>query len=201
MIYRGQVMAMGTRLDVVLPAVNTSFGNELTHEIAELVEEWEQSLSTYRIGSAAMLINQTLSRTRSAVVNDPLLWQALELAERGYQLTQGWFNVACGRLYRLYKQGLKADNKKLKAYSGMQFKLDKKQQQLHVNSANAFLDFGGLGKGLALDSIQQLLLKAGVKNGFLSFGESSILALGQHPQGGAWPVSYTHLTLPTTSRV
>ena len=68
-------------------------------------------------------------------------------------------------------------------YANVRLQLDEPQRRLSVDNAHALLDFGGLGKGLALDDIKRLLLEEGVQSCFVSFGESSILALGRHPTG------------------
>ena len=54
------------------------------------------------------------------------------------------------------------------------------------------LDFGGIGKGIALDHAAAILRTAGVTSAFLSAGESSIAVIGGHPLGGAWPLAIPH---------
>lgn len=192
MAYHGQLMAMGTRFELVLPAVSQALGETLLSLISIELEQWEQALSIYRTESSARLLNQRLAKTQSAAVDDPLLWQALQFAERGYHLTGGWFNIACGRLYRAYKEDADTDYKAVKIYANARLQLDHRQHRVRVDNAYALLDFGGLGKGLALDQVKIMLLRNGVQSGFLSFGESSILALGQHPNGNYWPVAINH---------
>jgi hypothetical protein len=54
------------------------------------------------------------------------------------------------------------------------------------------VDFGGFGKGYALERIRKLLLSHGILNAFISFGESSVLALGNHPHGTGWKAGVNH---------
>ncbi|WP_258046589.1 FAD:protein FMN transferase [Sphingomonas folli] len=54
------------------------------------------------------------------------------------------------------------------------------------------LDFGGFGKGYALDRAVAALRPAGVASAFLSAGESSIAVVGEHPLGGGWPLAIPH---------
>ncbi|MBB3348998.1 FAD:protein FMN transferase [Sphingomonas sp. BK069] len=54
------------------------------------------------------------------------------------------------------------------------------------------LDFGGFGKGYALDRAAAVLRTAGVPSAFLSAGESSIAVIGEHPLGGGWPLAIPH---------
>ncbi len=50
------------------------------------------------------------------------------------------------------------------------------------------LDFGGIGKGLALDRAAEVLRQYGVDNGLLHSGTSTILAMGTGPNGAGWTV-------------
>jgi FAD:protein FMN transferase len=54
------------------------------------------------------------------------------------------------------------------------------------------LDFGGFGKGYALDRAAAVLRAAGVTSALLSAGESSITVIGEHPLGGGWPLAIPH---------
>lgn len=60
------------------------------------------------------------------------------------------------------------------------------------------LDFGGFAKGYALRQISLLLKAAHVKDAFINFGNSSIMAIGKHPYGDCWKVG---LTNPYTDEV
>jgi thiamine biosynthesis lipoprotein len=50
------------------------------------------------------------------------------------------------------------------------------------------LDFGGIGKGYALDQIAKILLREGIENYWLSLG-GDILAAGTDVDGAAWAIS------------
>jgi TonB-dependent SusC/RagA subfamily outer membrane receptor len=54
------------------------------------------------------------------------------------------------------------------------------------------LDLGAYAKGYALQVIGGKLKKYNVLNAFLSFGDSSILGIGNHPYGNSWKVSVTN---------
>ena len=51
------------------------------------------------------------------------------------------------------------------------------------------LDFGGFAKGYALKWAGTFLRAEGAGCAFVNFGNSSILAIGEHPGGGGWKVS------------
>ncbi|AQQ08921.1 Thiamine biosynthesis lipoprotein ApbE precursor [Sedimentisphaera cyanobacteriorum] len=50
-------------------------------------------------------------------------------------------------------------------------------------------DLGGLGKGFALEEVKKILLDYSLSRAFISFGESSIYALGTHPHGDCWEIA------------
>jgi thiamine biosynthesis lipoprotein len=54
--------------------------------------------------------------------------------------------------------------------------------------AGMSLDLGGLAKGWALDRAGEILRRRGVTRALLSFGQSSLLALGHPPAGEGWRV-------------
>lgn len=56
-------------------------------------------------------------------------------------------------------------------------------------SASVHIDLSGYLKGYALGSSLNLLRKNGVNNALLSFGNSSVYGMGNHPCGNGWPVS------------
>ena len=50
------------------------------------------------------------------------------------------------------------------------------------------LDLGGIAKGWALDRMRERLLARGVASALVSFGQSSILALGAPPGASGWRI-------------
>lgn len=53
------------------------------------------------------------------------------------------------------------------------------------------LDFGGFAKGYALRKAETILRRSGVDDAFISFGQSSILAMGSCPGEEGWKVALT----------
>lgn len=68
-----------------------------------------------------------------------------------------------------------------------------------VTDENGKFDFGGFGKGYFLRRCKAILLENNVQCAFVDFGSSSILCMGHHPYGDAWPIGitdpYTRLTV------
>jgi thiamine biosynthesis lipoprotein len=55
------------------------------------------------------------------------------------------------------------------------------------------IDLGGMAKGYALEKIHAIMKEHRITDAFISFGESSILGLGQHPEGNNWKTGITHM--------
>ncbi len=60
---------------------------------------------------------------------------------------------------------------------------------LNISNRGCHIDFGGFAKGYALKRVAAILAGHDVKSAFVDFGNSSILAIGSHPNGDSWWVS------------
>lgn len=180
--------SMHTRFDLVLPGIGTADGEHIAGQLQELLGGLEKMLSRFFIGGALWQLNEYGAK-RSIKLPDELyrlLQQCLDWREK----TCGYFDVL---------------------YSGMaEGSLSVNTQNLHANqlltllpegvamlgAESAKLDLGGVGKGYALDKAVKLLKGLGIADGFLSFGESSIYVLGNHPYGKGWPVGIANTYQP-----
>ncbi|MEZ0472790.1 FAD:protein FMN transferase [Luteimonas salinilitoris] len=168
--------AMGTRVELHLFGRGASAA---LRPLREVIERIEVALTMHR-ESPTTRLNAQLAARREALIEEPLLREAIAVAMRMHALTDGLFDVAStlpdgGGPVRggLAHARLDAD--------GM----------IHVERQLS-LDFGGLGKGLALDHCAGVLAAHGIGAAIVSLGESSILAWGTHPHGECWPLSVPH---------
>jgi FAD:protein FMN transferase len=129
----------------------------------------EDALTIHR-PSPATALNDALSSGGSAVVDDPLLFAALVQVDALWRDTGGLFDPSLGD------------------WSSLTMDRDGRVSTPRPLS----LDFGGFGKGYALDHAVVALRAMGVTSALLSAGESSIAVLGQHPLGGGWPLAVPH---------
>jgi thiamine biosynthesis lipoprotein len=107
-------------------------------------------------------------------------------------MSNGAFDITATALIDLWKSGRNPtedeieESKKITGFDKVEF--DFENQKLKFREDGIEFDLGGIGKGIALDTIKPILNKEGIKDGIVSFGESSILALGNHPNGEKWPL-------------
>ena len=117
----------------------------------------------------------------------------LRMSQRYSDLTQGAFDVTVGPLLTLWRQSVTAQEQPTAAAivttllsmgsHKIQFGVN---HQVSLPSHTMALDLGGIGKGYALDQAVKHLQEQGVTNALLSFGQSSLWALGQPPGESGW---------------
>ena len=164
--------AMGTRVELHL------FGDTHAEVLAaarRAVEAVDDALTIHR-PSAATALNAVLLGAGIAAIDDDILFEALVAADEAHAATFGLFDIA-------------ADLRSGATWNRVT--LDRGARTIGAARPLA-LDFGGIGKGLALDRASAVLRGAGVPSALLTAGESSIAVVGDHPLGGAWPFSIPH---------
>ncbi|MGK6355450.1 FAD:protein FMN transferase [Sphingomonas sp. DT-207] len=159
---------MGTRIE--LHRFGASDDGALI-EARRAIEAVDDTLTIHR-PSATTALNKSLMNGREAAIDDPLLLDALVEIEEAHALTQGLFDPAAD--VRLAGAGWGA------------IAFDRGNARIRASRPVA-LDFGGFGKGFALDRACDVLRSAGAGSVLLSAGESSIAVVGEHPLGGGWP--------------
>ncbi|MFS0772770.1 FAD:protein FMN transferase [Sphingomonas sp. 1P08PE] len=166
--------AMGTRVEL------HAFGSlpeqaDLLAAARRAVEAVDDALTIHR-PSPTTALNEALMAGEPAAIDDPLLFDALVLVDEGHAATLELFDVA-------------ADARRGGSWRWVTF--DREMRRICAEAPLA-LDFGGMGKGFALDRAATLLRAGGVGSALLSAGESSIVVVGAHPLGGGWPFAIPH---------
>jgi FAD:protein FMN transferase len=142
----------------------------------QAVEAVDAALTIHR-PSPTTALNDLLLAGSSAAVDDPVLLEALAEVEAGYSPMLGLFDPAADPRF----PG--------SAWTAISF--DRGNARITAERPLA-LDFGGFGKGFALDRAGAVLRAGGVSSALLSAGESSIAVIGGHPLGGGWPLAIPH---------
>jgi len=129
-----------------------------------------------RLGAARAL-------TASPELTD-LLERSLQLGRR----TGGAFDVTAGALIALWRREEPPTPSAIAAARATRAGVTRDGSQLRLGLGTE-LDFDGIAKGYAVDACVTALRASGVQRAFVSFGESSLYALGTSPDGAPWPVS------------
>jgi len=161
-------VAMGTRIEL------HRFGPGDADALAaarRAIEAVDDALTIHR-PSMTTALNEKLMSGQDASIDDPVLFEALVAIDQAYSATLGLFDPAADRRFASV------------GWSDIIF--DRATARIAATRPVAF-DFGGIGKGIALDRACDALRSAGVGSACLSAGESSIAVIGDHPLGGGWP--------------
>ncbi len=190
-IFSQTFFAMGTRCDIVITDVANEFAEQVFHRLTREVEELEFMLSRFIPESPVSFLNRAPKNVWQNV--SPELMNIITQCFDYYQISNGAFDVTAGAMVSLWKN--KKDNGEIsekdieetKNRSGFdKLILEPEKHRLKFTADGVEFDFGAIGKGIALDVIKPILQKGGIKNAIVSFGESSILALGNQPNGDNW---------------
>ncbi len=195
-IYNDNFSAMGTRFGIVLPGVYLNQGNEVSLLIREELNRLENKISRFIQTSKVSHLNRFACKY--PVIVDDELWDILKTCVSYHNTTLGAFDITLKSMADYWNvKGLKQINieephpdlEALLLSVGMN-KIEMNEENISVffKNSNVEIDLGAIGKGLALKYVNEILAKNGIENAFVSFGESSILALGSHPNGNKWKI-------------
>ncbi len=165
--------SMGTRIE--LHRFGAGADDALT-AAQRAIEAVDDALTIHR-PSPTTALNERLMAGHGAAIDDALLFDALVTIGELHASTLGLFDPAADRRFGAV------------GWSAIAF--DRGAARVEVSQPVA-LDFGGFGKGFALDRACAVLREKGVVSACLSAGESSIAVVGEHPLGGGWPFAIPH---------
>lgn len=173
-VYLETFLAMNTRLSVLAPGADTALGARLARRVRAVAAAQERRMSRFRTDAELARLNARAFE-RPVRVSAPL-WRTLNACAEHWRRTRGAFDVA-------WQATAKSE---LADFS--QVRLNPEEQSVRFASREVRLDLGAIGKGVALKAVETALRRIGVTSGLVSFGESSILALGAMPNGADWDI-------------
>jgi thiamine biosynthesis lipoprotein len=187
--------AMATRFELVLVGDDPVSLRAAGEEALDEIERLEAQLSLYRPTSEIARLNAHAAER--AVRVEPTLFRLLQQAQRLSEQTDGAFDITVGPLIRAWGfmggTGRTPDADELaaaKARVGANLlELDQSNFTVRFTKLGVMLDLGSLGKGYALERAVGVLREAGIENGLLHGGTSTICALGRPAEGDAWKVA------------
>ncbi len=191
---------MGTRFELIIPGIDFVEEQSLSESVERLVLGLETKLSRFDSASAISEINRRAFH--EPIPLDEELWEIFSLCSEYHQKTKGAFDIAILPLINLWKKALQGEsyseppNEKITSVleqCGMRhLELDFTGRTLRFHHPSVEIDFGGIGKGFAVQKTLDYLQREGIESAFISFGESSVSVVGDHPTGKPWPVGIEH---------
>ena len=189
---------MGTRFEITMYAPTGAYNRTRLSEIGlaalDRVEELERRISTWRIDSFTTKINRMASKEPVKV--HPDVMALLKVSQQAYDETGGIFDVTVGPLLDLwgvYKKEHRIPTgdeitTTLQRVGLDKVQIDYDQRTVFFTQMGMRLDFGGIGKGYALDVAARVLKGNGIENALLSGGDSTFVALGAPPETPGWNI-------------
>lgn len=189
--------AMGADFDLFLfggKSLDTDALRVAAEDAFVLVDALEQRISTWITGSPADMMNRRAYP--GPVVVDHDLFALMQTCRRYYDQTGGVFDVSVGPLLEMWgfygKKGEAPTEEAVKLALGKiglkHVRLEPETRQVTYEKPGMRVDFGGIGKGLALDRMANLLRDRGVEMARLDGGTSTIVVLGTPPGKDGWTV-------------
>ena len=193
---------MGTTFEFTLYArpgdTGTAAVVQIAEEAFEAVEDLEARISAWRPDSQTAYMNNHAAASPVKVAPDIL--DLILVSQEIYRDTGGAFDITVGPLiasWGFYKgEGrLPTDDELDDALAKVgldKVEVDRKARTVSFAREGVRLDFGGIGKGLALDYAAEVLREYGVTSAILHCGTSTVVAIGAPPGEFGWTVRVRH---------
>lgn len=180
---------MNTLLDIVLWGIHGKLTEVVSEKIMKRIKILQNVLDRFDPASETFQVNQSAYPEELNVSS--VLFEIIKRGIRDFHRTQGYFNIFGGKGYAALRKAENASSGILSASFPKQIiAMDESKSSIRFLHQDVSLDFGGIGKGLALDEVSAILDEMEIKHAFISFGGSSILTRGHHPHGDYWPFSF-----------
>jgi len=184
--------AMGTVLELTLVAPDDAAGRALVDQAFAIAAQLEALLTNWDPSSPLMRLNAAAGQGPQTV--DPELARVLAASKAFTRRTRGAFDITVGPLVELWRTAAARDElpsevarERAQAAVGADgLRVDLAASTAELVASDARLELGGIAKGWALDRIAEMLRAAGVRSALLSFGQSSLWAIGAPPGEEGW---------------
>lgn len=202
-VYRN-AFSMGTRLDMVIPGISEEVGDSVCLQIRSELLRVEDKISIYKESSNFSELNRDapLKPVKTDKEVFLLIHELIHLSEK----TLGYFDFGMGKITEHNLKGYNQSETDGKTWLGKLGSMgvkniitDQQTMSVFFKSDSLKIDSGGFGKGYGLDCVKKVFESWKIDSAFISFGESSILAHGNHPYGNAWQTGLQNMFLQDES--
>lgn len=187
--------AMGTTYHIKVATVGVERVDTLKNQIADRMEQLEQSMSTFRKDSEISRFNAFQKTDQLFSVSDDF-YRVLKISKKLYKLTHGAWDGTVKPLVDIWGFGSTGKKKKipdrrqirrrLKQTGFHQIELKNDRHVVKLN-ASVILDLGSVAKGDAVDEISGLLRSKGINDYLVEIG-GEVYASGTKKDGSPWRV-------------
>lgn len=174
---------LGSQLRIIF-ADSFQFADKLAEKVFTEARRIEEKYSRFNVDSYLMRLNSEVGKQ---VFIDRETKYLLTVAEEIKTLSGGFFDIAVKKFLdkTQYASGV---SRRRTERAGDQKENEILEEEMCWNEE---VEFGGLGKGYALDLVIKILTAHGSKNFLLDFG-GDIYATGEGPNNKGWKVAFEH---------
>jgi thiamine biosynthesis lipoprotein len=197
-VFHSNFYAMGTRMDVVLPNIDSEEGDAIFQSIRLEVKRLEKKLSRFDENSLVFQLNKKAATEAVRVDNE--LFHILKDCKLLFDKSNGYFDITQRKLMDYWKSDERKEDELQLLVNQLgtdKIALDEEYKTVWLANELVEIDLGGYGKGYALENVKTILTEHSVVSAFISFGESSVLTMGTHPYGSYWGVGIRNLYVNT----
>ena len=184
---------MGTILEVTIEASDPESARRTIRESIAVARALDRELTTYDPESPLSRFNRAAGTGEIALPAD--LFRVLSDSQAFWKATGGRFDPSVSPLLRLWAESVRAGRlpteseittaRQLVGLGKLRLTAP---DRAALERAGMAIDLGGIGKGYAVDRVVDRLRELGVESAFVSFGESSLRAMGSAAGGDGWEV-------------
>lgn len=169
-------LSMHTRVDIIL--CNRKSEEELlltVNHIYDVLCQLEKTANYYDPTSELAYVNRTAAT--SPVVLSEELYAMIDLCLEYNIKTLGCFDIT-----------VLSNNYDRNTIHSVQ--LSAEERSVFFRQPGVTLNLSGFLKGYALEKIKSILKESMIENALINMGNSSVLALGNHPMGKGWKINF-----------
>lgn len=184
--------AMGSEMNIRWEddAVNSLIDTQVHKAVRDLLEKWNSVLSDYDDESEASMVTRPENLGQWQTVSIELA-EAVSSSKTWYETSEGAFDVTCGAVTALRRRRRLANPDEWKSaiqtmgWDGLEWHPG--DRKIRINRKGLKFDFGGIGKGLAVDKVCSLLREMGLSRFIVNFAGNLRAARAPRDREG-WPV-------------
>jgi len=193
---------MGTQFEIILPRHLRSY-MESIHFALDEVRRLEGLMTVFDSESRVSEVNRDAAMNPVTVEKE--LIEVFELSLDLWKNTGGAFDITADALWKMWgfydREGRVPPAEEIEAtlgHVGSQYvEIDSAERTVSFLRNSLTVNFGGVGKGFALDKAAKMLQNSGLAEALLHGGHSSIYAFGDPAHSGkGWKVAIRHQLEP-----
>ncbi len=184
---------MGTVLEITLCVEQPATVQQPFDSLFTTAASLDSLLTTYNPNSLVSRLNAQAGRGPFTLPKEVI--DLLVLSRQYSQLTRGTFDITVGPLIAVWRETTQQQTlpsqkalRQARVMVGSNHIRFSSHQKVALSRPGMSLDFGGIGKGYALDQLVSHLKHQRIRQALLDFGQSSIWALGSPPNAAGWRI-------------